>query len=241
LLAFKANFTDSSLREGAISVLALDGGYGGMVVADGGMTTVACCLRRDRLGELRAAAPGRPAGDAVQAWLERECGGVRQALQGALRQGPWLAAGPLAPGVRVGRQDGTFRIGNAAGEAHPILGEGMSMALQSAALLCAQLVGEPAADRAPAAAVQAALQRRYAAEWRHLFGPRLQLAAAFAHAAMRPGSAALLMSAVGIWPGLLTHGARWGGKVRLPGAAWIPASAHAAASPPPAPVASRVP
>ena len=53
LFAFKANFTRSSLPEGAISVLALDGGYGGMVVADGGTTTVACCIRRDRLSALR--------------------------------------------------------------------------------------------------------------------------------------------------------------------------------------------
>jgi menaquinone-9 beta-reductase len=57
-LAFKANFSGSSLPAGAISVLALDGGYGGMVVADGATTTVACCIRRDRLGALRGAAPG---------------------------------------------------------------------------------------------------------------------------------------------------------------------------------------
>jgi flavin-dependent dehydrogenase len=240
LLAFKANFTGSALREGAINVLALDGGYGGMVVADGGVTTVACCLRRDRLCDLRAATAGLPAGVAVQAWLERECGGVRQALRGAVRQGPWLASGPLAPGVRVGAGDGMFRIGNAAGEAHPILGEGMSMALQSAALLCTHLLGERAAGPAPAAAVQAGLQRRYAADWRQLFGPRLRLAAIFAQAALHPGSAAVLMAAVRLWPGLLTQGARWGGKVRLPGPARIPATAPAAASPP-APAASRVP
>ena len=41
-------------------------------------------------------------------------------------------------GVRVHLRDGDsiFRIGNAAAEAHPILGEGMSMAMQSAWLLC---------------------------------------------------------------------------------------------------------
>ena len=214
LFAFKANFRGASLPAGAISLLALDGGYGGMVVADGGLTTVACCLRRDRLSSLRAAAPGLGAGDAVEAWLQRACAGVGQALHGALRDGPWLSAGPLDPGVRVADQDPIFRVGNAAGEAHPILGEGMSMALQSAALLCAHLLGPASAAQVPSAARQATLQRNYAASWRQSFVPRMRLAAAFAHLAMRPRSAALLMTLVRAWPGLLTHGARWGGKVR---------------------------
>ena len=181
------------------------------------MTTVACCVRRDRLSELRGAAPGLRAGEAVEAWLQRECGGVRQALRDARRDGPWLASGPLDPGVRVDAEDGIFRIGNAAGEAHPILGEGMSMALQSAALLCSHLLAQPACRAGAGRVLQAELQRRYAADWRREFVPRLRLAAAFAHVAMRPRSAAALMTVVRSWPGLLTRGARWGGKVRLVG------------------------
>jgi HAMP domain-containing protein len=71
-------------------------------------------------GELRGAALGLSASEAVEAWLQRECTGVREAVQGARRDGPWLASGPLDPGVRVGAADGIFRVGNAAGEAHPI-------------------------------------------------------------------------------------------------------------------------
>ena len=224
LFAFKANFTGTSVPAGAISVLALDGGYGGMVVADGGTTTVACCLRRDRLSGLRGAAPGLRAGAVVEAWLLAECAGVRRALQGALRDGPWLSSGPLNPGVRIAADDKIFRIGNAAGEAHPILGEGMSMALQSAALLCSLLLG-PAGAAAPMASAQAELQRRYAAAWRQQFSARLQLAAVFAHLAMRPRSAAWLMTLAQFWPGLLTRGARWGGKVRFASAAAAPARA----------------
>ncbi|MDP1650856.1 MAG: FAD-dependent oxidoreductase [Rubrivivax sp.] len=215
LFAFKANFTGSSVPEGAISVLALDGGYGGMVVADGGTTTVACCIRRDRLSALRAAAPGLRAGDAVEAWLQRECGGVQRALQWAVRDGHWLTSGPLDPGVHLEADDGIFRIGNAAGEAHPILGEGMSVALQSAALLGSVLLGRCGAAAVPDATVQPELQRRYAAAWRKAFAPRLRLAAVFAHLAMRPRSSEALMKLVRIWPGLLTRGARWGGKVRF--------------------------
>ena len=214
LFAFKANFRGAALAAGAISVLALDGGYGGVVVADGGVVTLACCVRRDRLSNLRGAAPALSAGDAVQAWLQRECGGVRDTLHGAVRDGAWLAAGPINPGLRIGAADELFRIGNAAGEAHPILGEGMSMALQSAALLCSHLLDRPLASQAPAGPLQAALERRYAADWRREFGPRMRLATAFAQLAMRPHAAAVLMSLLRAWPGLLTRGARWGGKVR---------------------------
>ena len=219
LFAFKANFMRAALPEGAISVLALDGGYGGMVVADGGVTTVACCIRRDVLSGLRAAAPGLRVGDAVQAWLQAQCAGVRQALQGAVRDGPWLASGPLEPGVRISATDDLFRVGNAAGEAHPILGEGMSMALQSAALLSSLLLGPRGVARVPHSEAQADVQRRYATAWRQQFAPRLRLAAAFAQVSMRPRSAAALMHTLRLWPGLLTRGARWGGKVRCATAA----------------------
>ena len=139
LFAFKANFRDAALHEGLLPVLSFDGGYGGMVVADGGLTTLACCLRRDRLDALRQAAPGLRAGEVVQGALERGCTGVRDALRSAKREGPWLAAGPIHPGIRLGTDEGLMRIGNAAGEAHPIIGEGMSMALQSAFMLSEHL------------------------------------------------------------------------------------------------------
>ncbi len=215
LFGFKANFAGGCLPAGAISVLALNGGYGGMVVADGGTTTVACCIRRDRLNDVRMAAPGLRAGDAVEAWLQRECTGVAGALLGAVRNGPWLSSGPLDPGVHLQADEGIFRIGNAAGEAHPILGEGMSMALQSAALLCSLLLGAGPAAPVPSGVRQAQLQRQYIAAWRKAFAPRLRLAASFAHLAMRPRSAAVLMGLVTRWPSLLTQGARWGGKVRV--------------------------
>ena len=211
LLAFKANFTGVDLDDGLLPVLSFPGGYGGMVVADGGVTTLAACVRRDRLEAWRRARPGMPAGDVVEAMLQRDCGGVRTALERAHREGAWLAAGPLAPGIRLRADDTLLRIGNAAGEAHPIIGEGMSMALQSSWLLCAELLA-PAFDPRGATR-QRALARRYAQAWRHAFAPRLRLAALFAHAAMRPAASALLMPLAVRWPALLTHGARWGGKI----------------------------
>jgi flavin-dependent dehydrogenase len=212
LLAFKANFSNAALRDGVLPVVSLDGGYGGMVVADGGMCTVACCLRRDRLEACRLAFPGRRAGEAVENFLMRQCRGVREALQPAVRAGPWLAAGPLSPGIRVGPDDGPFRIGNAAGEAHPIIGEGMSMALQSSWLLCSRLLDADRGGHTIQEDAQRDVARRYAAQWRRLFGPRLAVAAIVAHAAMRPASAASLAALVRSWPGILTLSARLAGK-----------------------------
>jgi flavin-dependent dehydrogenase len=209
LLAFKANFRDAALAEGTLPVLGFRGGYGGMVVADGGTTTVACCIRRDRLEACRAASPGLRAGEAVEALLVRECRGVREALQGAARIGRWLAAGPLQPGVRVDAGAGPLRIGNAAGEAHPIIGEGMSMALQSAWLLCSELIaaGRPDGSKTGAASQRRAAQR-YVAQWRRQFEPRLLFAAAFARLAMHPAPSAALVGLSRTWPGMLTVGAR---------------------------------
>jgi flavin-dependent dehydrogenase len=180
-----------------------------MVVADGGMTTLACCIRRDHLKEYRRASPGLRAGDMIEAMLKRECGGVNAALHGATRKGAWIAVGPLDPGIRLRVDDNPFRIGNAAGEAHPIIGEGMSMALQSAWLLCVHLLNSKKDDKA----WQREVGRSYATQWRQQFVPRMRLAATFAHLAMRPASAASLMALANIWPGLLTLGARLGGKV----------------------------
>lgn len=219
LFAFKANFRNVSLAEGLLPVLAFNGGYGGMVIADRGVATVACCIRRDRLDACRKASPGSRAGEIIETMLKRECLGVRVTLYAARREGAWLASGPLDPGIRLGGHDDLLRVGNAAGEAHPIIGEGISMALQSAWLLCAQLLDEEGRDgrdgrgQARSAAWQREVGRRYAAEWRRQFGPRLRLAATFAHLAMRPVAAAPLLALARAWPALLTQGARWSKKV----------------------------
>jgi 2-polyprenyl-6-methoxyphenol hydroxylase-like FAD-dependent oxidoreductase len=218
LLAFKANFRGTSLLPGLLPVISFDRGYGGLVIGDDQLTTVACCVRRDRLQEARRAAPGMSAGDVIEALLVHECGGVRSALRGASRVGPWIAAGPLAPGARIHARDSILRVGNAAAEAHPIIGEGISMALQSAFLLAECMVGTRTSAMGPL--WREAVAREYASRWRRAFVPRLIVAAAFAHAAMRPTASAALTGLARLWPGLLTAGARWGGKIDNAGVSW---------------------
>ena len=280
LLSFKANFFGAQLAASLLPVLCFKGGYGGLVVADQGLTTVACCIRADRLDALRRASPGQSAGEVVEAMLKRDCAGLAQALLPAQRDGAWLASGPLAPGVHRRRSDAAFCIGNAAGEAHPIIGEGMSMAMQSAWLLCSHLlqatrptgwvaqdtaarplagnsvgslVGSSVSNPVSSAAAQAAgrwqagVQRRYRADWRRLFVPRLRLAAVFAHLAMRPRLSAPILALLRMRPGLLAWGAqritRWAGKLDCaldPATVTQLAASHGRAGPPTA-GAARVP
>ena len=212
LFAFKARFQGSTLAPGLLPVLAIDGGYGGIVVADNGLTTLACCIRRDRLRACRVALPGAQAGVAVEAMLRRSCLGVREALHRAERDGPWSSVGPLRPGIHLGAACGVFRIGNAAGETHPLIGEGISMALQSANLLAAVLNQQPVGSiDARRAAV---LQRDYARAWSAAFAWRLRLAAVYAHLTMRPALAAPVHGLLRRWPTLLADAARFAGKAR---------------------------
>jgi flavin-dependent dehydrogenase len=210
LFAFKANFRNSALPPGFLPVLALPGGYGGMVVADGAMMTIACCLRRDALSACRARTPQASAGAAVEAFLRGSCAGVAEALHGAHREGAWLSVGPLRPGIRIGTAGGMFRVGNAAGESHALIGEGISMALQSAALLSSLLTRTPAASIQGRAGME--LHRSYAAAWRRAFAPRLRLAAMYAQVAMRPALSEPTRLLLDRWPALLRGAALLAGK-----------------------------
>ena len=214
LFAFKANFVRADIEPGLLPVLAFDGGYGGMVLGDGGQLTIACCVRRDALRDTRAGAPGDSAGTAVEALLRRSCAGVRRTLDGAERVGTWLSVGPIRPGRRaLWTERGGFAVGNAAGEAHPILGEGISMAMQGAVLLCARL--EEQRDALLSGERQERTARLYELDWRRAFSARIRWAALFASLAMRPAARALL-PVLKAWPALLTAGAVVGGKVRAP-------------------------
>ncbi|MEO5560727.1 MAG: NAD(P)/FAD-dependent oxidoreductase [Dokdonella sp.] len=211
LFAFKGNFSGADLEADLLPVLAFPGGYGGMVLADNNVLTLACCIRRDTLRTIRARTPGLKAAAAVQAFLEASVLGVRQVLACARPEGAWLSAGPIRPGLRSPapgpRQ---FAIGNAAGEAHPILGEGISMAIQSAWLLCGQLI--PRREQWLAGGAGAQTGDAYASAWRRSFARRIRIAAVLSHLAMRPATGVLL-PLLRRWPGLLTAAARLGGKI----------------------------
>ena len=206
LLGFKARFTHAALPRGLMPLVLFPGGYGGLVESDARAVSFSCCIRRDMLQAIRT--PGARAGDAIFAHVRRHCRGFRDALDGATPEGAWLAAGPIRPGFRP-LYEGRFAVGNAAGEAHPLIAEGISMAIQSGWMLAHHL----ASSRDPAGAA-----RGYARAWRRQFAPRIRAAEIFMRLTSSTGAAAFSIAAVRRFPSVLTWGASWSGKAcRLEG------------------------
>lgn len=211
LLAFKAHFSNADLAPDIMPLLVFPGGYGGMVHSDAGRVSLSCCIRRDVLARARETHPG-PAAEAVLRHIQAHCAGAREALKQANREGAFLSAGPIRPGIRARYKDGVFFTGNAAGEAHPIVAEGISMAAQSAWLLAQCLIADR--EGVLSGAGRDVVGRRYAAQWAHSFAPRIRAASLFAHLAMRPQAATFVLSLLKLFPVLLTLGARLSGKTR---------------------------
>ncbi len=212
LLGFKARFAGAALARDLMPLVLFPGGYGGLVHTEGGRVSFSCCIRRAALAAARAAHPGLAAGDAVLAHVLETTRGVRDALADARRDGAWLAAGPIRAGLRPCAQHGLFRAGNAAGEAHPLVAEGISMAIQSGWLLAQCLTAHGRGATAPA--VLDRLGREYARRWRAQFATRIHASVLFAAAAdAAPRLAEALLAAA---PALLTWGAWWSGKAARP-------------------------
>ncbi|EHK57892.1 NAD(P)/FAD-dependent oxidoreductase [Allomesorhizobium alhagi] len=213
LLGFKAHFRHSALPHDLMPLLVFPGGYGGMVMADQSRLSLSCCIRRDRLAEIRQA-QGGSAAEAVHRHIVTSCKGVREAIGHASLDRQWLAAGPIRPGIRPRFADGVFRAGNCAGESHPIIAEGISMALQSGWLLAAALAGVDIHDRS----AREAAAKLYSAAWLRQFSTRIHAAAAFAATALNPAGAQAVGPLVALLPAILPLGAALSGKTRtLPG------------------------
>ena len=205
-LGFKAYFRGASLRHDLMSLMAFPGGYGGMVWAGQGHVSLSFCIRRDTLSTLRH--DGLPAGEAACQHIASHCPAAADVLAGARVDGGWLAAGPIWPGIRARYESGIFRVGNAAGESHPIIAEGISMAMQSSWLLASALGQVPRWDekgREEAA-------RIYAAAWRRQFALRVKEASLLAALASRPLTAEVMRRFVEVAPAALSWGARLSGK-----------------------------
>jgi flavin-dependent dehydrogenase len=208
LLGFKARFRGSRLAGDSMPLVLFPGGYGGLVTTGGWRTSFSCCIRRDALRAARAEHPGPAAGDAVLARAMSACRGMRDALEGAERDGPWMGAGPIRPGLRPLSHGRLFAVGNAAGEAHPLVAEGISMAMQSGWLLAEQLIEA----RGLGDAALASAREGYAHAWRRQFAARIHASQAFAAMALVPALQRAAESVVPRVPALLTWGARRSGK-----------------------------
>ena len=197
LFAFKAHFSHGRLPPGLMPLLAFPGGYGGLVQSDGARTSLSCCIRRDMLSHVRAHHGGN-AGSAVLAHLLETTKGARLALEHATIEGGFLSTGPIRPGLRSRYGDGVYYTGNIAGEAHPVIAEGISMAIQSSGLLTELLI----AHRGEC----------YASEWKKRFGLRIRAASLFGQLAMRSPTRSASLVVLKAVPSLLGLGVRLSGK-----------------------------
>ncbi|HEV7225519.1 MAG TPA: NAD(P)/FAD-dependent oxidoreductase [Pirellulales bacterium] len=213
LFGFKASFRGAALADDLMPLVSFAGGYGGLVRCDDGRTSLSCCIRRDRLAPLDRSS-GDTAGEAVLAYLLAECPALRAVLGQAVCDLPWLSAGPIRPGIRPAYRRGVFQAGNAAGEAHPVVAEGITMAMQSAWLLAERLIAAKGAIDSPGARDR--VGRDYAQAWRRAFAPRIHAAASIAQWAMRPAAVQASLPVIRRCPRVLTWGARCSGKISSP-------------------------
>jgi menaquinone-9 beta-reductase len=202
LLGFKAHLRGVEMPAGTIALVPFSGGYAGLVDSGGGRATLACCVRRTALETLRST--GAAAGESLLQHLLERSDAFARALRGATREGAWLGAGPLRPGARSLFRDGAFAIGNAAGEAHPVVGEGIAMAMRSAALLCGPLSAALKSTYSPKP-----VARAYTLAWWRACGPRLYASRVFGRLAMQPRLAEAILRTT---PRLLTAAAALSGK-----------------------------
>ena len=212
LLGFKAHLRNSRLPVGWMPLVLFPGGYGGLVQSDGARTSFSCCIRRAALHACRNAHPGLAAGEALLLHVMESCRGMREALEGARREAAWLSAGPIDPGIRRLARGRVFAAGNAAGEAHPLVAEGISMAIQSGWLLGNGLAA--AGDFSNAQLERTA--QCYEAAWRENFAARVRASSLFAVLTTAPIAAAASVAVLRGLPAILTWGARWSGKARAP-------------------------
>ena len=205
LFAFKANFRRSAIEPDLLPVLSFAGGYGGMVVADDGIATLAGCIREDRLGRDREATSRRARRRRVRGDAARECARRRRGAgrRGARRR---LARQRADPPGRAPRARATASFASATPPAKRIRSSARASAWRCSRRSCSRPCSVPDRPRLvepdSAADAQATLLREYEARWRRRFfsgrtSPR------FAHLAML--NAAASAAGVATSPDSLTH------------------------------------
>jgi flavin-dependent dehydrogenase len=196
-VCFKAHFTGCDLDPATIAIGGAQGVYAGLVASSGARCSLAFVVRRDRLARVG------PAPDDQLGALAAENAGFRAMLRSATRAGAWLACGPLAPGIRQVYRDGRFFLGNAAGEVHALVGEGITLALGAGGLL---------ADAVAAHGLTEAAGRAYERAWRRSFTARYRAAQLFVNLIMRPAPAACAATLLRACPAAMNACVRWAGK-----------------------------
>jgi flavin-dependent dehydrogenase len=211
LFAFKAHFDGALLPSDVMNMLVFPGGYAGMVNTDDGLLSFSFCIRRDYLETLRQKSHSMRPGKVVQDHILKSCPAMKDVLSTARLRDDWFSTGPIRPGIRKRYEDGIFFIGNAAGEAHPTIADGISMAMQSAWLLSQNFIEMQASDLTDLDLQK--IGHTYDRAWLRAFRLRIRAAEVFARLALTPQTHMFLLPLVRAFPSFLTLGARMGGIV----------------------------
>lgn len=190
---FKRHYRMTDHDDRAIELLSYRDGYLGVNAIEGGTTNVCGLVHQRRL-------TGHRGGwDAFVEQLRRESPQLDSLFAGATPvQREFLSCEPVVFAARAPVEEGVFLVGDAAGIIDPLAGNGMAMAIQSAAiaapLILARLRLED--DEAPL--------RAYTAEWHAAFDSRLRWSRRIAWVLSRPGLlraaiATVRAPAIGAW------------------------------------------
>jgi len=204
LVAFKTHFRGSSLPNDTMAILALPSGYGGMVTCDSGHTSFSFCIKRDALAAAREMYPSSSTGESAFEYIRSRCKGLDDAVAGAQRSGEWLSAGVIRPGRHFFHDGTVYAVGNAAGESHAVIADGITMAIRSAMIFRDSLV--KVGWREPTFA------HEYERQWRRAFNSRISYSKLIALLSMSPIACDLLSPFFRLFPSLLTAGAVLAGK-----------------------------
>ena len=203
LFGFKAHLARHRMPQGTVALVPFAGGYAGALALADGRATVACSVERGALEEIRRRHPGLAAGDALLRYAREASDALREALEGSVLDGRWHAVGPLRPGARPLARGGVLAVGNVAGEVHPLVGQGITLALQSAAALAVPLIEVLARGADPVRAVAP-----YGLQYRALLRHQLWRSACLAALATRPWLARWARVGLERAPSLLALAAR---------------------------------
>jgi flavin-dependent dehydrogenase len=216
-VCFKTHFTGCNLPNDLIAIAGVRDLYAGLAPTSSGPDSyrdrthppAAIDCRRYNLAFVarRRLLAHYPDADSLLAYLFRRNAPLLGMIRHARRIDRWHACGPLVPGVRRIFSDGCFFTGNAAGEVHALIGEGITLALRSARLLSDKLVhglraGEGFED----------IGLAYEAAWRCEFYRRWRAGNLFSELLMRPLLGEVAAAVLEAFPELMTLAVHYSGK-----------------------------
>lgn len=183
---FKRHYRMTNHDDGAIELLSYRDGYLGVNAIEGGMTNVCGLVHQRRL------AGHRGGWETFVEQLRRESPQLDSLFAHATPgQREFLSCEPVVFAARAPSEQGMFLVGDAAGIIDPLAGNGMAMAIQSAAIAAPLILARFRLenDETPL--------RAYTAKWHAAFDSRLRWSRRIASVLSKPG---LLHAAIATFP-----------------------------------------